>query len=531
MKTMKKIKILMAGICALSIIAACDYENVNTNPYEMTDEMGLRDGISLGGYITLMERWVIPVGTQADGTKVINAYQTAYMLSSDGWSGYFGQDNNWSSGQNNLTYYLVNAWVTSTYNCSYTNLLPSWKKLKSRSEELNAPEVFALAQILKVSAWHKTLETFGPIPYKEAGAGLLVVPFDSEKDVYDSMFADLKAAIDVLTPFAGNNIVSEYDAVYGGDVTKWIKYANSLMLRLAMRIRYVDQDTAKKWVSTALSNSFGVMTAKEDEAQMSSGAGYQFVNNINYMAAQYSECRMGTSLFAYLNGYKDPRLAAYFKESESEEALTGYDGKKYAPVPPGTNTAKGTYELYSLPNMTSTTPSYWMRASEVYFLRAEAALVWPEFGSAEDLYKEGIAMSFKENGISSSVDSYLSDTGVPQAISIHGYSAPAPTSATKDFSGNEELQLEKIMIQKWLAMYPNGHEAWTEWRRTGYPVLNQVMVNAGSGQGITKSEGIRRMIYPTSFYQSEQDMANYQEALQKLGGEDRPTTRLWWDVR
>ena len=69
---------LLAGICALSFLSSCDYEDINTNPYEMTDEMGKMDGIAMGGPILSMERHVVPVGTQADGTKYINEYQTAY---------------------------------------------------------------------------------------------------------------------------------------------------------------------------------------------------------------------------------------------------------------------------------------------------------------------------------------------------------------------------------------------------------------------------------------------------------------------
>ncbi len=87
------------------------------------------------------------------------------------------------------------------------------------------------------------------------------------------------------------------------------------------------------------------------------------------------------------------------------------------------------------------------------------------------------------------------------------------------------------MIQKWIALYPNGHEAWTEWRRTGYPKLNQVQTNRG--QGVTREGGIRRMVYPVSFYQSAEDRANYEEALKLLGGldKDKATTQLWWIVK
>lgn len=140
---------LLAGICALSLFTACDFEELNTNPFEMTDEMGIRDGVAVGGAVMAMQRAVITVGTQADDTEAINQYQVAYNLSADSWSGFFGQNNNWYSGSNNTTYYLQDNWVAATYTNSYTTLLSSWKKIKQESEKNETPEIFALAQILK----------------------------------------------------------------------------------------------------------------------------------------------------------------------------------------------------------------------------------------------------------------------------------------------------------------------------------------------------------------------------------------------
>lgn len=530
---------LIAGVCALSFLTACNFEDINTNPFEMTDEMGIRDGVAIGGSIIAMQKAVVPVGTQADDTDVINQYQISYNLSADSWSGFFGQNNNWYSGSNHTTYYMQDDWVSATYKNSYTELLSSWKKIKLDSEKTGKTEVFALAQILKISAWHKTLETFGPIPYTHAGEAALVIPFDSEKDAFNAIFADLTAAIEELTIKAeqGTTIVADYDAVYAGDATKWVRYANSLMLRLAMRISYADETMAKKYALQALGHELGVMTAKSDEAQMSNGAGMVFRNNIEWLANQYNECRMGSSMFSYLLGYEDPRLSVYFEASASQYATEAFDGKKYQAVPPGNaNQQNDIYNEFSKPNITTSTPTYWMRASEVYFLRAEAALRWgADFGDAESLYKQGVAMSFDENGINSSVEDYLTSGNTPMAHNMragyYSYSASAPTAATAAFSGGTEEKLEKIIIQKWIALYPNGHEAWSEWRRTGYPKLNQIQTLRG--QGVTREGGIRRMVYPSSFSQSADDRANYEEALNFLGGidKDKPTTQLWWDCR
>ena len=264
----------------LLTLASCNYEEINTNPYEMTEEMGVMDGIAMGASITTMQRFVLPVGTQADRTDIINQYQVAYLLSADGWSGYIAEGNSWYSGLNNLQYYLQDDWVSSTYRNSYTEILSPWRKIKMECEKTGEMAPFALAQILKISAWHKTLESFGPIPYEHAGEMALVIPFDSEKDVYVFMFNDLKDAITELMSVAelGGTVVPEFDAVYAGDAAKWVKYANSLMLRLAMRLYYIDPELSKQWVSEALNHPGGVMTAADDAAQMSNGAGYVFVN-------------------------------------------------------------------------------------------------------------------------------------------------------------------------------------------------------------------------------------------------------------
>lgn len=531
---------LLLGLGALLTFTACDYEDINTDKYGMTDEQGAYDGVGVGGQITVMEQNVIPVGTQADGTSIANQYQVAYHLSADVWSGYFGENNNWGGGYNNTTFYLNEYWLAATYNNSYTKMLGPWKKLREAAEKNNTPEVFALAQILKISGWHKTLECFGPMPYTHAGAATLAIPFDSEEEVYHCMFAELDSAITVLTDRAlkGMSVMGDFDAVYAGDVTKWVKYANSLMLRLAMRVRFADEALSRQYATKALTHSLGVMTAKDDAAQMSEGAGFKYINNLPVLAEQYNECRMGTSIFCYLFGYQDPRIPAYFKPCDDGTwCQATFEGKKYGAIPMGN--VRGPDRYYqddtSKPNVVDATPTYWMRASEVYFLRAEAALVWGgEFGDPASLYTQGIQMSFDENGVTSSVAAYMASGRRPTAhADLWGEGTfRVASTATPAFSGTNEEKFEKIMIQKWLALYPNGQEAWTEWRRTGYPKLQQILNNMGAANGITKQDGIRRMTYPPSFRVSEATLAVYEEAVSKLrGGTDRATTRLWWDCK
>ncbi len=529
----------IVGVLALSLFTACDFQKVNTNEFELLPEEGLMDGISIGGPITAMQKCVFPVGTQADGTSVANRYQTAYNLAADCWSGYFGQNNNWG-GPNNLNYFLKDGWVASSYTESYSTVVPLWQDLKGKTET-QFPEVFALAQILKISAWHKATDMFGPIPYKEAGKGLITVPYDSQEEVYKSMFKELSDAIEVLTKYADNGnskLLPNADAIYAGDVHKWVVYANSLMLRLAMRVYYADAALSKQYALQAVNHSYGVMKTKDDEAKMERGASLEFKNNLDVLINQYNECRMGSSMLAYLGGYQDPRLPKYFNTSTVSQAVTVGTYGKYSGVPTGHDVSSNdAFKDSSRPAITSTTPTYWMRASEVYFLLAEAALHgFAVGGTAESLYEKGIEMSFEENGIASSeVADYMPSGLKPSAYSFHltnpgvNVDVPAVTEATTAWSGTDEEKLEKIMIQKWIALYPNGQEAWTEYRRTGYPKLHSVVTNYSNGE-IDSEVGIRRMRFPTNKSTSAEDIANLESARKLLrGGLDKAGTRLWWD--
>ena len=178
-----------------------------------------------------------------------------------------------------------------------------------------------------------------------------------------------------------------------------------------------------------------------------------------------------------------------------------------------------------------------MRASEVYFLLAEAALHGFSAGqTAEDLYKKGIEMSFEEHGIASSeVSNYINSGLKPSAYSLHVYipsvnvNAPAVSKATTEWTGTDEEKLEKIMIQKWIALYPNGQEAWSEYRRTSYPKLHHAVTNYSNGE-VDNEIGIRRMRFPTNKVTSQEELTNLENARKLLrGGQDKAGTRLWWD--
>lgn len=538
---------LFAAAFAVLALVSCNYEEINTNPFEMTDKEGIMDGVAVGGLITAMEKSVFPTGTQADDTGPVNAYQIAYNLSADVWSGFIGINNTFQGGNCHLNYVIVDSWVAATFSNSYTNLLDPWKKMTASANENGTPEIAALAQVLKISGWHKVLESFGPIPYTAAGKETVNVPFDSEETVYTEMLKDLAKAVEELTPKAesGVKVMPAYDLVYEGDAAKWVKYANSLMFRLAMRLRTVKPELAKQYAKLAIDHSIGVMTEAGDAAGAGSGAGIVLRNPMFWLADNYNDARVGTSILSYLMGYEDPRLSAYCQPANNlcTVAVPAFDGKKYQAVPLGhlntrsdaSSTDYASYYYYSKPNIKGDTPLYWMRASEVYFLRAEAALYWgTEYGKgdAEMLYKLGIETSFQENGVTGSVGSYMDSGNTPAASKVtsnkFGFDFPAPCQTTAKFEGSQEQKLEKIIIQKYIALYPNGQEAWTEFRRTGYPKLNPILPGGNHNANISGSRGMRRMAYPVSFNGTGQSQGIYQDAVKKLGGPDNAATDLWW---
>ena len=334
MKSMNRYK-LFAIAFGLIAMTSCDFEEINTNPFEMTDEEGLMDGYAIGGLVTSMEKSVFPTGTQADDTDPVNQYQIAYNLSADAWSGYMGINNTFEGGNCHLNYVMVDGWLSSTFRNSYTNLLDSWKKLTAYAKQYDAPEIAALAQLLKISGWHKVLESFGPIPYSQAGSGEINVPYDSEKDVYKGMLKDLEDAVTTLTPMAkaGVKVLGDYDLVYEGNTTKWVKYANSLMLRLAMRLREARdpemQQWSKEYAKKAVTHEIGVMSDVMDAAGAGTGAGISLRNPMFWISDNYNDARVGTTILSYLTGYNDPRLSAYCLpvHSECTAGVKAFDGK------------------------------------------------------------------------------------------------------------------------------------------------------------------------------------------------------------
>ena len=315
------------------------------------------------------------------------------------------------------------------------------------------------------------------------------------------------------------------DNLYYGDVRKWYKYLHSLQLRIAMRIVYVKPELAREIAEKAV--AAGVIENNEDNAQL-----HVEENRSALCFNDWKDYRIAAEIVSYMQGYNDPRLEKYFTQGKYQDD-TDYYGLRIG-ILPSKVTDDELIQTYSNRLMTANDTYMWMTAAEVTFLRAEGALRgWAMSGDAQQLYEKAITLSFEQWGASGASGYSQNKTLVPGAYKDPRgtYSAQSPSSITIAWNEDKENtrfeeNLERIITQKWIAMFPLGIEAWCEHRRTGYPKFLPIMDN--KGVGITNlTLGIRRLSYPAEEYQLNAE--NMLGALRKLNGEDNGATRLWWD--
>ncbi len=525
-------KLSLITLIVMTLSGCTDkFEEWNTNKHQATDEMMQYDNLSTGSYFVQMQKNVFPIAQPPDyGDEV---YQTVQNLAGDVYSGYMGASGLWFSNSNNTTYALTSEWYNRAFSRAFVGVMPAWNNIKKSAGE-DQPQVYAMAAIIKVEALHRTTDMYGPLPYLNFGSG--DNPYNSQKDIYYAFFDELDDAIGILTDFAQKNpdatVLEQYDFIYGGNVKNWIKFANSLKLRLAMRIVYADPEKARAEAESAVNHPVGVFTSASEAAVLQHTSGFTYNHPLYIICFNFGETRMGGNMDSYLNGYKDPRISSYF--------LPASDGV-YRGIRNGisiTNKTDYSEGPFSRLNIASTTPILWMNPAEVYFLRAEGAIRgWNMGGDAQTMYESGIRTSFTYSGVSGA-DTYLNDaTSLPSSYtdpknSGNNIGTGNSLLSTITIKWNEsaafETKLERIMTQKWISMFPDGQEAWSEFRRTGYPKVFPVVIN-NSGGLISSTTQIRRLPFPSTEYQNNPTGVARGTAL--LGGADNGGTKLWWDKK
>lgn len=522
MKMNNTIKTVLVAALAISALSSCtkNFPSFNKDPHNASPEDMIIDDKMSGNLFQQLERSVF---VYRDGTMLDSDYQIMSNLCSDTWCGYFAPT--LGNGTNTGSFYPMDGWTRSTFVNKYTYGMGAYIQLAKFAKENELNTILALADVLKVTTMHHCADYYGPIPYSEAGN--LTPKYDSLEDIYKQFFAELDAAIEVLESAGAAPVMPKYDIVYQGDVTKWIKFANSLRLRLAMRVVYADEALAKTEAEKSFASSYGLLETNADNAYIH-GADHHPVYEIN-VNFNDADTQIGASLDCYLNGYQDPRGAAFVKPAANDGKIHG--------VRPGI--AVDAWTPYKNPAGNISIPNSekylitWMNAAEVAFLRAEAALRgWNAGGDAESWYNKGIELSFDEWGVSGA-SAYSQNTTLKPAafVDVIGSAgAPAPSTVTIKYNANAsfENRLEQIATQKWIALFPNGAEAWAEYRRLHYPGLVTPAQNK-SNNAVNTNQQIRRVNYPVS--EQTDNPTGYASGVAALGGQDNGGTRLWWDKK
>jgi hypothetical protein len=517
------------------LLNACTkkYVEINTNPYQVTPDMLNVDGYATGKLFPVMVNAISPAGDAGNGTDYVNSYQVAYNLAADVYSGHLGQAGDWAGNSNNLTYSFVDGWIGEQLRLNAT-LMATWIKVREISLQSGDSLQFSVAQVLKILGASKTTDTYGPIPYSSIETGSFTPSFDSQEAIYNSFFEELNAVIDRLHRFgaAAGKPLGRYDLIYGGDYVKWAKLANSLKLRFALRIVNVDPVRAQRFAEEAVAHPAGLISSADDQAlyKKSADGSFPFKNPLRTLCEDYNEARLGASLESILGGYKDPRLQAWFKPSTIPDRTNQFVG-----IRSGVSIVRSSYQPFSKLQAQDETPIPWLLASEVHFLRAEGALRgWNMAGSAQQHYEAGIRAAFAEAGVGMPA-TYLSDTEsrprnyVDPANTSNSIDARSTVTIAWSDSDPVAVNLERILTQKWIALFGNGQEAWTEFRRTGYPKLFPIpaTMNRSAGRVDTETQ-VRRLPYPQVQYQQNGVHVNQAVAMY-LQGSDNGGTRLWWN--
>ena len=529
---------LLTGVLLLFATACtANYEEINSNPYQPGDLTA--DDYLLGAAMNALAGCVI--------SPDVNTAQFTDALMGGPLGGYFApakQDWTNTVANYNPTDDWTNVFLKSkeVLPVLYTNL----GVVRAASERTGNPVPAAIAEIIKVAAMHRIADTYGPIPYSQIGVGgNTLTPYDSLEDIYARFFEELNTAIAILSRPENqvSSLVPAPDYVYGGDVTKWVKFANSLKLRLAMRVAYADRELAQRMAEEAVADEGLLIVSNAENAAWNYFASS---SNLLYVAVNYNrvdtheddgsacvttgDTHAAADIICYMNGYEDPRRAAYF--TSCEWSGRDYVGLRRGIVIPNHST---TGHKYSGVKIAASDALLWMNAAEVAFLRAEGAAVFGfnMGGQAREFYERGVRLSFEQWGVAGADDYLADETKTPEAYDdpSGAFAYPtAPSTVTikwEDGIGPERIQ-ERIITQKWIANWPLGNEAWADYRRTGYPQLLPATDEGNKSHGIVDSQrGARRMPYPNDEYVS--NAQNVADAVQNyLNGPDNMATDLWW---
>ena len=513
MKT--KLNYTLALLLSLSLLSGCDegFTELNTNqvnPTALASPLVLNRGIInttyLDGFGTL--------GMLTYNFGIVQQIITPYGSSLSG--GNYDQVNN---GNTPLVW-------TNMYRNVLKQLVAVLEQSKSDPLQINT---YNAARIWKAYVFMILTDTYGDVPYFEAGQGytteIITPKYDAQQAIYKDILKELEEASAALTT-AQAAITT--DILYGGDVAKWKKLGYSLMLRAAMRHTKVDPATAQAYVTKAVTG--GVFGSNADNSVIRHTAIWN--NHIaNHLGArEKTNFYLAAPFVDYLKANNDPRLPVfavrYVGAKGGQEQITARatsDPKLQIGMPMGYNDVtisaapvlaqNGVASLWDFSQVNLNTvlkldaPEFHITYAQTQLLLAEAAVRGWVSGSAADYYTRGVRANLEQ------MAAYGPAATIPEA-GIKAYLDSQPFVASRG--------LEQINTQYWVASFLDGTEAWGNFRRSGFPALKK---NPYPGSEV-KGDFIRRLIYPDS--EIVVNSGNLNEAI-KRQGPNTLDTRVWWD--
>lgn len=393
--------------------------------------------------------------------------------------------------------------------------------VESTRDDAARTNLHNVARITRALIFHPLTDLYGDVPYTQAGLGfyqqIYTPAYDAQADIYNDMLKELEEAGNALDPSAD---AITGDLIFNGDIAKWKKFANSLMLRLAMRYTKRDIAKAQAWAEKAANR--GVMTSNDDNAYILGDASTDrqtpcrnsIVMNLSY---EIPNMRLSQTFVTWMKNHSDPRLFVFGENTDGTTDPTttigmpnGYDLTSQpissAPGYPGSVDAYLRPRLSVIGKLNG--PTFIQTYAEVEFLLAEAAKRgWNVGGTAQSHYEAGVRAAL----------THLSQ--YDNAGTITSAQADAYLQANPYDDANALTQINE---QYWACTFLNEYEAFANWRRTGIPALTPTTFPGD----ITNGQIPRRMRYPTGEYSANGN--NLSAALARQGA-DLNTTHVWWD--
>ena len=378
----------------------------------------------------------------------------------------------------------------------YSGALNDFKAVREKASTDEDWSYFLMSTVLETYTYQILVDLYNRIPYFDAlqGADNLNPEFDNGELIYEDLISRINGALAKNLDASSVSNPGAKDFIFNGDMDQWVRFANTLKLKIYLRQRYANQTVAQDGITDMYNNGaeFLETNASMDVFQDADSKSNPFYEMDRRQLNTPNNLRASETMFNWLESNSDPRTEYLYNEAESG----GYEA-----MPQGSHNASNSQidpDDISVVHLEPTDPVIFMSAAESYFLQAEVAVIYGLGGSAKTLYDNGVMAAFAQYGLDGS--SFIASGGE--------YEFPA--------SGTEEDKLQAIITQKWAAMARfQGMEAWTEWRRTGYPDFFVPPQDNALGQG----EFLLRLLFPDSERRAN---TNYPSLVPV-------TVPVWWD--